>query len=441
MIEVATKKRIVMATYGSPGDLQPFLAIGCELRARGYDVVVATCATYRDRVVAADLEFAVVRPDRLPGQQDPDFLDRLFREHRRPAAIFGDMFLPCFRESVCDTFTVARGADAIISHPLATSARLVAEALRLPWISTVMQPMGYLSAHQPPIFGPPWIAALFRRLGPRPSRAALEVARYLTDRWADEWRTVRAELGLPPVTTHPLWEGQHSPSCSLGLFPRVLGWPQPDWPAQARVTGFPFYNPPCQHLDPELEDFMDSGDPPIVFTLGTTAVNDPGSFYEESVAAMRRLGRRAVLLVGRRNGNGIHYLSSDVMAVAYAPHEPLFARAAAIVHQGGIGTLSEAMRAGKPALIMPYGHDQADNAWRASQLGVARVISRRNYRAKTVHAAIDHILRDPGHVQSACSIAKEIDRDRGAVVAADLVEETLQTPDAAHSSLPQLSYV
>jgi UDP:flavonoid glycosyltransferase YjiC (YdhE family) len=206
------------------------------------------------------------------------------------------------------------------------------------------------------------------------------------------------------------------------------------------VTGFPFYNPPCQRLDPELDDFMAAGDPPIVFTLGTTAVNDPGSFYEESIAAVRRLGRRAVLLVGRRNGNGVHSLSPDVMAVAYAPHEPLFARAAAIVHQGGIGTLSEAMRAGKPALIMPYGHDQADNAWRASQLGVAKVISRRNYRAATAQKAIDHILHDPSYVQSASGIARAIAQERGAIVAADLVEETLQAPDLA-LDLAALSYV
>jgi UDP:flavonoid glycosyltransferase YjiC (YdhE family) len=110
------------------------------------------------------------------------------------------------------------------------------------------------------------------------------------------------------------------------------------------------------------------------------------------------------------------------------------------VHQGGIGTLSEALRASKPALIMPYGHDQADNAWRASQLGVARVISRRNYRASTVQKAIDHILCDPSYVQSASNVARMVACDRGAVVASDLIEETLQAPEVAPALAP-LSYV
>ena len=131
----------------------------------------------------------------------------------------------------------------------------------------------------------------------------------------------------------------------------------------------------------------------------------------------------------------IHYLSPDVMAVAYAPHEPLFARAAAIVHQGGIGTFSEAMRAGKPTLIMPYGHDQADNAWRASRLGVARVISRRKYRAMRCRrrSITSCVIRRTS--QSASSIARTIAQEQGAVMAADLVEETLHAAGRSPSTL------
>jgi UDP:flavonoid glycosyltransferase YjiC (YdhE family) len=281
-----------------------------------------------------------------------------------------------------------------------------------------MQPMGYLSSHEPPVIGPPWIAALLRALGPGPTRHLHRFARALTGYWAREWRDIRAELGLPNSCEHPLWEGQHSRLRSLGLFPRSLGAPQPDWPPQARVTGFPFYRAPHQALDHRLERFLAGGDAPLVFTLGTTAVHDPGHFYEESAAAAARLGMRAVL-VGAPNGNGHVYAeSSNLLVAPYAPYHLLFPRARAIVHQGGIGTLSEALLARRPMLIMPYGHDQADNAWRASRLGVARVLPRHRYRRDAVRRALQELLEASARTTAVARAGDAIAREEGAEAAA-----------------------
>lgn len=417
-------KRIVLATFGSPGDLYPFLAIGAELRARGHQTIVATSTLYRDHVAAAGLEFVPARPDRSPDQQDPDFLDRVIRDRATPAAVFRAMFLPSLRESLEDLLAATEGADVVVAHTLASAARLAAEVRGLPWISAVMQPMGYLSAYEPPLIGPPAISHVLRQLGPGAARPVLKLARRLTDAWANEWRDLRAELGLAPVRDHPLWEGQHSPVRSLGLFPRVLGEPQPDWPPQARITGFPYYRPPRQSLEPKLRQFLDHGVAPLVFTLGTTAINDPGSFFEESAAAVQRLGQRAIFFVGRGD-QGFADVSPDAITVSYAPHELVFPFARAIVHQGGIGTLSETLLAGKPMLIMPYGHDQADNAWRASRLGVARVVSRGRYRAGVVDRELSRLVNDPMPRMAALRISREVSRERGRERAADLIEAAL----------------
>jgi rhamnosyltransferase subunit B len=420
-------KRIVLATFGSPGDLLPFLAIGAELRARGHQPVVATSALYRGQVTGAGLGFAPVRPDRSPGQQDPDFLDRVIRDRVSPAAVFRAMFLPSLRDSLADLLAATEGADAVVTHPLASAARLAAEARGLPWVSAVMQPMGYLSAYEPPLVGPRAISWIFRGLGPASTRPMLSLARRLTDAWATEWRDLRAELGLAAVGDHPLWEGQHSPVRSLGLFSRVLGEPQPDWPPQARVTGFPFYRPPRQSLDSRLRRYLENGEPPLVFTLGTTAINDPGIFFEESAAVVQRLDQRAVFIVGGEN-NQEHReeASHSVITVSYAPHDLIFPYARAIVHQGGIGTLSEALLAGKPMLIMPYAHDQADNAWRARRLGVARVVARGRYRAGIVGREISRLLDDQMASAAASRVAREVSRERGCERAADLVEAALR---------------
>jgi UDP:flavonoid glycosyltransferase YjiC (YdhE family) len=419
-------KRIVLATFGSPGDLYPFLAIGAELRARDHQPIVATSALYRGQVAAANLGFAPVRPDRSQGQQDPDFLDRVIRDRLSPAAVFRAMFLPSLRESLEDLLGAMEGADVVVTHPLASAARLAAEARGLPWVSAVMQPMGYLSAHEPPLIGPRAIAEIFRTLGPAATRPVLNLARRLTETWAVEWHDLRADLGLAAVKDHPLWEGQHSPVRSLGLFPRVLGEPQPDWPPQARITGFPFYRPPRHSLDPKLHRFLENGEPPLVFTLGTTAINDPGSFFDESAAVVRRLGQRAVFFVGHGSKKIFEDAPHGVIAVSYAPHDLVFPFARAIVHQGGIGTLSESLLAGKPMLIMPYGHDQADNAWRAGRLGVARVVSRGRYRADAVSRELSRLLDDPKPREAALWVSREVSRERGVERAADLIEAALR---------------
>lgn len=409
---------VLLATYGSPGDLQPFLAIGLALEQRGQPVIIATSEVYRERVERLGLAFVPVRPDRDPHQPDPDFLQRV-RRGERPSRLFCDMFMPGLRDSTTDLIDAAAGARAIVSHTLVGGGRLAAEFHQLPWISVVMQPMGYLPAGEPPVIGPPMLTKSLRALGEPATRVVMQSARRLSLPWVSDWHLLRKELQLPASSQHPLFEGQHSGLLSLGIFPRILGEPQPDWPASARVTGFPFLRDPSRHLMPDLVDFLDSGDPPIVFTLGTTAVNEPGHFYEVSAAATRQIGARAILVTGP-NGD-VSRNDDQVMTVPWAPHDLLFARSRAVVHQGGIGTLAEAISAGTPMIIMPYAHDQADNAWRAARLGVGNVLQRRRYHTRQLGQMLERVLGSQACAASCRQARCDMSREHGAVAAADAI--------------------
>lgn len=422
MVKSRAGAPVLLATYGSPGDLQPFLAIGLALERCGQPVILATSEVYRDRVTKLGLDFVPIRPDRDPQRPDPDFLERV-RRGERPADLVQDMFMPGLRDSTRDLVEAASGVRAIVSHTLVGGGRLAAEVHDVPWISVVMQPMGYFPEGEPPVIGPPGIAAVLRTLGKPATRAALRGARRLSLPWVSHWQDLRAELGLPPSSHHPLFEGQHSALLSLGIFPRILGEPQADWPASARVTGFPFLRDPSRRLLPELLDFLNAGDPPVVFTLGTTAVNEPGPFYQESAAAVRQAGLRAVLVTGPKNN--VKNCDDQVIAVPWAPHDLLFARSCAVVHQGGIGTLAEATAAGKPMIIVPYAHDQADNAWRASRLGVGEILPRHRYRRRSLTRSLIRILSSR-RCEAACIHARcEMAREHGAQTAADAILKVL----------------
>ncbi len=136
-------------------------------------------------------------------------------------------------------------------------------------------------------------------------------------------------------------------------------------------------------LSPELARFLDAGSPPVVFTLGSSAVFLPGRFIPKSIEAVRTLGCRAVLLVGKDLRNQpVQLLPEAALISRIRAVFGAVLRAAAVVHQGkGVGTTAQALRAGVPMCVVPYSHDQPDYARRCVGLGVARTVARGQYRA------------------------------------------------------------
>jgi UDP:flavonoid glycosyltransferase YjiC (YdhE family) len=250
-----------------------------------------------------------------------------------------------------------------------------------------------------------------------------QLARRHTLPWVQDVLHLRRELGLPSGG-HPLFDGCHSPQLVLALFSPHLAATQPDWPRNTVVTGFPIYD--SGDLPPHLLAYLSEGAAPVVFTLGSSAVAAAGDFYVESLAAVQRLGCRAVFLTGSHPQGLPDRLPPNVLAVDYAPHGPLFARAAAIVHQGGIGTTAQAMRSGHPQLFTPFGHDQFDNADRVRRLGAAAVVHRANYRARRVAAALQRLLQQPRYAQATAELGEKVRAENGAVAAADAIEQSLR---------------
>jgi UDP:flavonoid glycosyltransferase YjiC (YdhE family) len=324
------------------------------------------------------------------------------------------------RDAYADILDAAQGADLIVSHPITFAAPLVAGTMKLPWLSSVLSPMSFFSPHDFPVLPNLPAAVHLRKLGPWTGRLLMKLARRITSSWVAPVEEFRKELGLP-FRGDPLYEGQFSPHGNLAMFSPVLGPPQPDWPARTEATGFSFFNRAIP-MPPALAAFLDKGEPPIVFTLGTSAVSAAGSFYEESAAAVIALKRRAVLLVGRDPRNlPKRVLPDSIIAIDSAPHDQLFPAAAAIVHQGGVGTTGQALRSGRPTLVVPHAHDQPDNAFRVANLGVGRVLYPVQYRAPRVEAHLDALIKDARYAERASGIASRIHKEEGASRAAAVI--------------------
>ena len=419
--------RIVIATFGSLGDLHPALALAHGLRRRGHTAVLATSEPYRAKVVAQGLPFAPVRPDL--SLDNPDLVRRVMDGQRGSEYLLRELVYPNVRAMHADLLAASAGADLLLGSELACAVPLVAEQRRLPWAFFALSPISFFSVHDPVVLPG---SDLFRRLqprGPLANRLILRIARWATHAWWAPLRQLRRELGLPPAGS-PVFEGKYSPQLNLALFSPLLQAPQRDWPAHTHQPGFCFFDehetdaahsPP---LPPAVATFLAAGAPPIVFTLGSAAVQLADDFYLHSARAAQKIGRRALLLLGPNPPPPD--LPASVLAWNYLPYADIFPHAAAVVHQGGIGTTAQALRAGRPMLIVPFAHDQFDNAARIVRLGAGRTLSRRHYSAATAASALAALLDSPRPAEISAALGARLRTETGVAAACDALERTLR---------------
>jgi UDP:flavonoid glycosyltransferase YjiC (YdhE family) len=311
------------------------------------------------------------------------------------------------------------GADVLVGSTLAWPARIAREVLGIPLVVAHLAPSVIPSSLRAPLL-PGTL------LSPRAPAAWNRVQWLLIDAVTDRFvrgglEAVRARHGLPPVrrVVHG-WMNQAD--ALLGLFPSWFGPPQADWPRDLVLTGFLRGDDAgAWPSDPSLEEWMEAGSAPIVFTAGSANVHG-GGFYRESLAAADRLGRRA-LLVTRARRLLPERLPDWARHAEHPPFTRVLPRAAALVSHGGIGTCAAGLAAGVPQLARPLGFDQLDNASRLADLGAGAVLADRAYRAPRVAAALERLL-DSASVATACASARARIAGEGhaSTTAAELIE-------------------
>ena len=414
-------KRIVIAAFGSLGDLHPFLAIAAELQHRGHTPVLATAQFYRERIEELGFEFAPVGPSVSP--QDPALVHRLMRTVRGPEYLFRKVFLPHVAEMYAQLERICANADLLVAGEMVLIARSLAEKTGIPWVSVLLSPISFLSAHDPSILPGVLFTQTVRSWPTIFHRAFLKLPSAIFRQWSKPLLDLRKSLNLPD-DPDALRTGKFQANRVLAMFSPTFASPQPDWPDNTLQTGFAFHEQPRtpeqEETQKRIDNFLASGPPPFVFTLGSAAVHAAGDFFPISARAAHRLGVRAVL-VGDPRGLS----SPTILTVPYADYSRLFPHAAAIVHQGGIGTTAEALRAGRPQVVVAFNFDQPDNAARIERLGVGIQQSRRSWKPRQAHYSLLRLMRDNSFTERARQISKQIRTEDGTTAAANTIEALL----------------
>ncbi|MBU1176103.1 MAG: glycosyltransferase [Alphaproteobacteria bacterium] len=424
--------RIILTTIGSLGDLHPFLAVGKALQARGAHPVMAIPESNIDKAEAAGLEAVAVVPgiERVAADTGKSVEDFMRVAINDAPTIAKTLLLPYFGESFDRINAIADGAEIIAGSSFLFAGTAVAEKRGIPFVAMMLQPLAFLSDYDPPLL---WEYPVLARAPKADWQIAWNrVAGFFLR--AEVWRRYSFSInrsrrlkGLGPARGLPVLGAPAYCSMSIGMYSSVLGAIQPDFPPNSHLVGFPQFDSDSgrqEALSDELTAFLDAGAPPIVFTLGSIAVLAAGDFYARSREVARRLGRRAVLLTGNDDRS---LDAPDCLCLRYAPHSLLFPRAAVNVHHGGIGTTGQALRSGRPQLVVPFMGDQPDNAVRIRRIGAGLLLSSRRYTVDRAAGLIKRLLDEPGFAAEAARLGDVVRAERAAEAAADRLLELAES--------------
>jgi rhamnosyltransferase subunit B len=415
--------KAIVVGLGSFGDVHPMVGLTLALKERGWKTVLVAPVIFKDLAGRLAIDFVGLghEDEYRAALDDPD----LWHPVRGFSAIARLLFIPALRR-IYEIIALHHepGETVVIAPITAIGARLAQEKLNVPLVSVHLQPITLRSVHEPPCLG---FSDIIGRLPMflRGTYLAL-LDHFLIDPvLAPETNAFRAELGLPPVR-RLFHEWANSPRRVIGCFPEWFAPPQPDWPAQVELTGFPLYDESDSvHTPSRLREFLAAGDPPVVFTAGT-GMTQAKEFFRVGVEVCRRISRRGILLT-RFPAQLPGTLPETVRAFEYVPFSAVLPRASAIVHHGGIGTTAQALAAGIPQLVVPFAFDQPDNAARVRRLGVGDYLRPGSYTAARAARTLAALLASPSVRVSCERLSRSLKASDALDRSCDLIRKALGT--------------
>ena len=408
--------RILITSIGSYGDVYPFIAIAQELKRRDHDVILFINEHYKPHAAAAGLNAVSV--------WSADVYDRAIRHPMAWDQKRGIRYLlNTLSSHITDIYEIldkyfVPGETLIIGSTLAFSSRILQDKYNVPGVTVHLSPSVLRSSYESPLITD---NHHINRIPKTIKRGLWWLVDTLV---ADptikpQINKLRTFLGLKPVKRiFDQW--LHSPDLVVGLFPAWFSSPQPDWPPQVVCTAFPLYDEGVGYeLPQEIINFIHSGDPPVVFTPGT-AMTQGEQFFKESIAACAKLDNKRAILLTRYPEQIPKSLPDNIRHYDYIPLSSLLPHAGVLVHHGGIGTCSQAFKAGVPQLIRPMAYDQFDNANRIIKLGAGLSISTDHYQAAKIATTIEMLLQ-PQHKKKCQEVSAKFCGDNPIVTTCDLI--------------------
>lgn len=412
--------KVTFLTLGTRGDVQPYVALAKELIKNGHEALVCTGASFKPFIEENGVDFYESTAD-LMAILESEEGKNVFNGGRynifKMLKYAKEVITPAYRKSMDDFLCASKGSDIIIYHPKALGSVDIAEYLNIPCICMPPIPIVYPITEFPSIavsanksFG-----AFLNRLSYKST--SLGESSYI--KHINDFR--KRSLNLPKRKSGELAfkvKGTDIPiiyPISPYIFKEV-----DSWKGKVFLSGFFYLDIDETKLNDELEEFLKSGEKPIVVSFSSMPLKDPKVFKDKITKALKDTGNRAVVLTGT---SGMTFENEDnILAVKNAPHRLIFKKAKGIIHHGGVGTMSEALLSGVPQLIMPFTVDQPFWAKRLYSKGYAiRPLMEKNLEVSDLVNALKEMEKDK-YIQNAKEIKSIIESEKGLENAVKYIE-------------------
>jgi rhamnosyltransferase subunit B len=419
--------RIVITTFGSTGDLNPFIALGLALRSNGHDVLFSVEANFEQRLSTLGFPVGVLTGDQAEALGP--YNHQIFNSDQPLTSLkllLDRYILPTLPAKVAQLREICQEADLLISVASQFAASIVAEMLEIPWIAVILTPSTLPSARVAAQPMPVPLPTPLQRLSNRFSWFLGGIfLRRIVDKPVNQ---LRRALHVPS-RSNLMWTGNLSPRfTALAISPALVPRPE-DWPEYVQMTGFCFWDGSVNWQFPEtLKAFLQGGKPVVAVTAGTVAPDKRALFapyYQTSIESILACGARA-LLINASEMSVAPEQREDVLHIPFAPFSQVFPACAAVIHHGGIGTIAQCLRAGVPSLVVPGGMDQPFNAAQVMKRKAGLWIPRKHYTVRRAGQALRALLYTPTYQEQARKIQGQLMQEDGVAALCAAVEQVLR---------------
>ena len=410
--------KVLLSSFGSSGDFNPFYALGRALLQAGHEVNFLANPYYEDVISNIGMNF-------IPAGEYIDVYDLLKREpkfldkNKGPKALIDELVIP----GVKDMFPAALEAikrekiDLVVCHLLELGGSFAALQSSIPYCILTSTPSAWLSVHQPSYYGhsnlPLWAHKHLIRLVRPLFYKILQL----------KFTSVCKELSVPKQ--YASWEFLFSNALlNLGPWSEYYRPAAPDDPPNSHICGFfrDEHVRDWKDVPAEVEEFFSSGSKPIVVGMGSTAAIHGHRIYDNIIPACKNLNQ-SLFIVGPELQQ-YNDPANNILTTPFAPFGWVFPKASSIVHHGGINTTAEALRAGVPSMIVPFGYDQFDNALRIERMNAGKRLILEKLSPSIFTKVISDITSNQQMCRDILEISASLSSQRdGAEVAVELITQ------------------
>ncbi len=416
--------KVTILTVGTYGDVAPCVALGSQLKKEGHEVVIATHEKMKSLCERFSLKFSQIRGD-LSVETPPEQSKELFEAKgwKRVSSFFKLMrlFYRVLDVQLQDCYEAAKGADLIIYHKAAFAGPHLAEHFKIPAVQMLLQPELPTWQHASCLVSmPKWMGQYGNYLGHLISQQFLwQIFRGKINQWRHEVLQLPKSPFWKPTTYQKIYD-------LVTFSPSLMDRPK-DWGPDVKMVGFCRLKETDQWTPPkELVQFIESGVSPIYLGFGSLSESFSPHVIQEIIKVLDEKGIKTIVPANLPGLQDLK-LPSHIFPIGYVPHDWLFPKVAAVIHHGGVGTLSAGLYAGKPTWIIPcivdqffFGEKTAKD-WRVGPQPIAKV----DFNREKFAVGLDQLLQNLQVYQEKATQYKHLlEKEDGVRAASTWIQET-----------------